>query len=371
MKKLFLFFAALLLSVLAVNAANRTIYLDASDWNSSGAVYAIHVWGGAADQDVQFTNVSGDLYSVEIADDATNAIFLRCNATNFNLSNLWNYEWNRSTTTIPSDKDKYKVTSWSSNKDGNEHGEWSVYSTGGDPEPEPEYTYTVVGSSATIFGTAWTPSLTANDMTLQSDGITYEKSYTNVHLTGNVEYKVVKDHTWGTGEFPTSGNYTLTISGEADYDVTFTYVPSTSSLTASATSLTPPTPPAPATVYAPGTFAGSWADSDPFVLDVSEEFASLTMTLAEGDYTFKIRLGSEGWRGGAGPFTRTNNSAAITGNGDNMTINADIAGDYTFTWTYADNSLEITYPDPAAPAVSFDGLPSNVYYVFIFKVRNK
>ena len=58
MKKLFLFFAALLLSVLAVNAANRTIYLDASDWNSSGAVYAIHVWGGAADQDVQFTNVS-------------------------------------------------------------------------------------------------------------------------------------------------------------------------------------------------------------------------------------------------------------------------------------------------------------------------
>jgi hypothetical protein len=35
----------------------------------------------------------------------------------------------------------------------------------------------------------------------------------------------------------------------------------------------------------------------------------------------------------------------MTGNLDNMHLVADVAGDYIFTWTFADNSLAITYPE--------------------------
>ena len=104
------------------------------------------------------------------------------------------------------------------------------------------YAYTVVGGNATLFGNTWNPAKTENDMALQSDGITYKKTYSNVHLAaGDILYKVAADHNWSkTCEYPFSGNYTLNIPDEDDYDVTFTYVPSIPSLTAEATSLTPP-----------------------------------------------------------------------------------------------------------------------------------
>ena len=34
----------------------------------------------------------------------------------------------------------------------------------------------------------------------------------------------------------------------------------------------------------------------------------------------------------------------MTGNLDNMHLVADIAGDYIFTWTFATNTLAITFP---------------------------
>ena len=153
-----------------INAGTRTIYLDASQWHPSDATFAIHVWGGASAQSYAFSNVSGDLYSAEIADDATNAIFLRCNPSNFDISNVWNFEWNRSTTTL-SAKDLYKVTSWSSgSSDSAEHGEWS---TSGSSEPEESFTFPAgteiyydfrgYGKGVNLYNSVWNNEWKDND----------------------------------------------------------------------------------------------------------------------------------------------------------------------------------------------------------------
>ena len=55
-------------------------------------------------------------------------------------------------------------------------------------------TYTIAGDNADLFGTAWDPTNTANDMVKQSDG-TYLKTYT-VTAGLAIQFKVVKNHAW-------------------------------------------------------------------------------------------------------------------------------------------------------------------------------
>ena len=117
----------------------RTIYLDANMWNTDGAIFAVHVWNtGEADAaDYTLTLVEGNVYKAEIRDDATSAIFLRRNPASTS-DNVWDDVWNRSETTIPSDKNQYKITAWSAEgctENCLSIGEWSVY--GATPEPEP------------------------------------------------------------------------------------------------------------------------------------------------------------------------------------------------------------------------------------------
>lgn len=216
-------------------------------------------------------------------------------------------------------------------------------------------TYTVVGDNATLFGSTWTTDATANDMALQSDGITYVKTYSNVHLTaGTINYKVAAAHAWSkTGEYPTSGNKSLSISSEGNYNVTFTYVPSNISLTAEVTPI----------IKMHGNFLGAWANTDPFVVAPGNATASLTLNIpAKGTKEFGMRIGADNnWTSNGAAITRESVSAAITSGSGNCTFNADIAGNYTFTWTYATNTLTVTYPDLPAQMVEFDGLSTDIF----------
>ncbi|MBO6306631.1 MAG: starch-binding protein [Paludibacteraceae bacterium] len=131
MKKLFLTLASVVLSFTAF-AGTRTIYLDAQKWGPSDAVYGIHVWGGEAAESYAFALVEGTIYKADIRDDATHAIFLRKDPNGIDAENFWAGEWNRSTTTLDTDKDLYIVTSysgWKSNEDQSqdeyEHGVWT------------------------------------------------------------------------------------------------------------------------------------------------------------------------------------------------------------------------------------------------------
>ena len=78
MKKFFTLFAAVVCG-LAVNA--KTIYLNGGGsglWNQANPVFFVHAWASPeANEDVQMSQVSGDIYSADINDAYNNIIFLR------------------------------------------------------------------------------------------------------------------------------------------------------------------------------------------------------------------------------------------------------------------------------------------------------
>ncbi len=96
--------------------------------------------------------------------------------------------------------------------------------------------YTIVGGNATLFGTTWDTSNTANNMTETNSGV-YTLTKSNVELTaGNIEYKAVKNHDYNNGQWPYgNANNTLNIPQDGLYNVTFTLNISTNELTAVAT----------------------------------------------------------------------------------------------------------------------------------------
>lgn len=211
-------------------------------------------------------------------------------------------------------------------------------------EPEPEVIWTVAGSKS-VFGSEWSASDANNDMVKQEDG-TYKWEKENITLAaGNVEFKVVKDHKWAEG-YPAS-NYQLAITEDGVYTISITFNAETKEITADATKtgeaeIDP-------VVSIAGAMNGWNASADVMNLAEDKATATLTLNLDATTYEFKVVLNGGDWRSNGQDFTRENASATdMTGNEANMHLVADVAGEYVFTWTFADNSLAITYPE--APA---------------------
>ncbi len=84
-------------------------------------------------------------------------------------------------------------------------------------------TYTVAGTPTDLFGTEWAPTNTDNDMTLADGVYTWQK--TGLVLSGGtaVQFKVCKNHAWGTAypqndyetQVPEDGTFTVTITMDA------------------------------------------------------------------------------------------------------------------------------------------------------------
>jgi len=207
--------------------------------------------------------------------------------------------------------------------------------------PAIEHTYTVAGGSADLFGTTWDPTNTANDMTKLEDG-TYKFEKTEITLpAGAIEFKVCEDHAW-TNCYPAE-NYSLAIPEAGIYTITITFNPEGNVVAAEAVKT------GDAQVDPVVSIAGSmnsWnASADVMVLAEDKATASLTLNLAAQTYEFKVVLNGGDWRSNAHEFTRENATAAeMTGNLDNMHLVADVAGNYIFTWTFATNTLAITFP---------------------------
>jgi hypothetical protein len=96
----------------------------------------------------------------------------------------------------------------------------------GDVVPVEISTYTVAGAPASVFGTEWDPTNTANDMTKLSDG-TYELIKTNCELGAGTElaFKVVGNRDWGTCWPPE--NFVWTIEQSGIYTLNFNFDPNT------------------------------------------------------------------------------------------------------------------------------------------------
>ena len=87
-----------------------------------------------------------------------------------------------------------------------------------------------------------------------------------------------------------------------------------------------------------------WSDKDKMTIADDYLTASIVIPLNEGNYKWKMYVGVE-WLGGAKNVTRENNTYSLV-EGDDCTLNADLAGDYVFTYTYATKTLVVTYPEP-------------------------
>ena len=233
----------------------------------------------------------------------------------------------------------------------------SVTQAAAEPEPEPEpepvgETWTVVGAEG-LMGTGWDLNNKENDMALQADG-TYKLVKENLTLAaGNYEYKAAKDRAWTTA-VPQNGNQTLTISKAGKYTVTFVLDINASKLTAT------PTLQEEVEVIPTVAIAGDmneWNTSaNLLVLAADKLTATATINLAEAkDYGFKVVLGGN-WLSDGGAVTREAATLVFTGANTeaNTTLTADVAGEYTFTWTYATNTLVVTYP--AKSTVGFENI---------------
>lgn len=114
----------------------------------------------------------------------------------------------------------------------------------------------------------------------------------------------------------------------------------------------------------------SWADTEEFTLATNEETASLTLTgVTKGNYEFGVQI-ADSWTSNGSAFTRANNSHAVTSGSGNCTFNADRNGDYTFTWTYATNTLEIGYPAIPSQSVTFNSLASQILKGSVINLAN-
>lgn len=136
MRKIFTLFAALLCG-LALNA--KTIYLNSggsSLWEADGVDhFAVWHWQGAGQG--QWTGwmsrVSGNIWSVEVAETSDKVIFARF--SNETAAPSWDDNWGQTDDLTPGSNNLFTITGWQGEKRG--AGEWSVYN-GGDPvTPQP------------------------------------------------------------------------------------------------------------------------------------------------------------------------------------------------------------------------------------------
>lgn len=97
-----------------------------------------------------------------------------------------------------------------------------------DPLP-PFTTYTVAGSDPAIFGEAWNPQLTDNDMTLDNADGLYKLVKNEVAIPAgySLEYKVVANHSWENnwGKTPGGDNQNYYFNEGGTYNLIFLFDP--------------------------------------------------------------------------------------------------------------------------------------------------
>lgn len=157
--------------------------------------------------------------------------------------------------------------------------------------------YTVVGSSGTVFGTANCPTCTANNMVKQADG-TYvlKKSITNLSANKR-DYYIVGNHDGNVWRYPASGTLTYENTVAGDYDITFTLDLSTDPVTVSCTMVKAVS----STNFYYYDEKGEWKDANCVPFTKEAEFAYATLTNYKSGNQFKIFDGNtkeaENWWG--------------------------------------------------------------------------
>lgn len=206
--------------------------------------------------------------------------------------------------------------------------------------------WTIAGSSKALFGTDWDPTNSANDMTVQSDG-TFKLELKNKTLPkGTIQYKVAKDHDWGTA-YPSS-NASFAIPEDGEYNVTFTFNETTHALNAEPVKTSDVViehtwtiaggPDGAAANLDDALFGKTW-DATLAVNDMTQTAGTTIWTLekknvqlAAGDYDFKVCADHE-WSENYGDKTQADGNATFT-------ITTD--GTYDVTFTFNSDTQDLT-----------------------------
>ena len=309
-----------------MSAATKTIYckMAQSWWKADGAAVGAYYWGTGSGPEwpgVRMTPVAGetDLWSIDIdTDKFQNIIFTRVNGSGA-VS-----DWGAKTAdlTVPADdKNLYTITSttpvW-----GNPGvtGTWSVYAPDA-PKTYKDIIITVVANATPkihyweggdkVIGTEWE---TKPEMVATGEANTYSYTIKEVDEAIGVKYLVV------VGEVQSADQQTF------------------ENVTANFKDLLPQV----ALMGVTG-----WTGDK---MTVADDYLSASITLpleATKDYEIKLTVNGEWFGSNAIVITKDNNSALFDTNGEgNGKLTTDLAGDYVFTYTYANKTLVVTYPTP-------------------------
>ena len=331
MNKILSILAVLTIALMVNAAVPEKLYLTPnSNWTQANARFAAYFFGNG-EQWSSMTDSDGDgIYEVAVPSGFPKVIFCRMNPSA--STNNWNNKWNQTgDLTIPTDG-KNLFTIPSDSWDG-ATTTWSTYTPP---------VYTIAGSPA-VLGSGWSTDDANNDMTKQNDG-TYTLVKENVELAVGTtyEYKVVRNHSWDWS-YP-SDNKTFTVDKSGLYNVTFTF-DGTTSLEA-VTVLIKEEVIIP-TVALAGTMNGWSTTANVLVLSADSLTASTTIAL-QANTTDSIKVVLDGnWLGYNGTLTRVDSGQprSFESGKDNCVLKADVAGDYIFTWNFANSQLIVTYPE--------------------------
>lgn len=236
---------------------------------------------------------------------------------------------------------------------------------------EISHVYSIAGSSADLFGAAWSQTATATEMTKGEDGI-YSWTKENVELTAaTIEYKVVVDHAWGEA-YP-SQNATLVIAEAAAYDVVITFNPADKAVNATATKVggEGPVGPGPEPTYN-YYLAGTMTDWS----STGMEGDSIVLHLEAGEHGFKVQLVAGYWDNALG-FSAVNaecSSEGLTGNNDgNVCFTLDEAGDVIIRIVEGQICVSGAFstPEPTLPEVDLKGINNDWVGVAMVAAEDK
>ena len=285
-----------------------------ANWKQSNARFAAYFFDNGETW-VGMTKVDGetDLYEVTIPTDKKYPKVIFCRMNPGAAANNWNNKWNQTADlVIPTDgKNHYTV------KDGtwdNGGGTWSIW-----PVPTVK-TYVDITITVTANAPASIKWANAGDKLADATeyvAMTAGENNTYTYTLAQVDELKGVDYTVKVGEAVSATQNT------------------SKNVTADFKALLPQ-------VAVQG--VNNWDGTDKMTIADDYLTASITLPLVAKKYDLKLTVDAT-WKGTtSNKITRENNSSAFTGDSGNGSITADIAGDYVFTYTYATQTLTVTYP---------------------------
>ena len=359
MKKLFSLMTAMILCIGAIHAADTKIYCKVAQawWNADGAAVAAYAWSGEGETAVTNAEWPGarmtpveekaNLWEISLdLDKYENVIFVRVSGE----GELQNWGAQTADLRLPKDdKVLYTITSetaaWAGEGQKVE-GAWSKLDDEEGGEEDPKDPTVVVKSSLDEWASEF-PFILAEDKKSAS------LSLPTIPM-GDINFKLIVNGEWRSngrefsrkrpGAAGITGNLEANMVLKADaagkYTLTWTFA--NDSLGIEFPEKGEEDAPS---VSAKGSW-DEWANELPFVLSEDKASASLTAPLHAGTYDFKLIVNGE-WRSNGMQFSRDKVGAANIkdNNEENMKVVADVEGNYTVTWTFANDSLGIKFPD--------------------------